>query len=376
MKAISNLTGFSPTLLRAWERRYDFLKPRRLPSGHRIYTENDLVVLKRVKELLEAGHSVGEVSLMGRQGLLTGFSSRDRRQVSEEAKQIAPRGLPLKAKIRYCGEDLGVSLSDLTPQDSRFVVELYEVLKSTYELWLYMDEEARNEELVWKRLERLVDKRFCAELEKAGRKAHYPNLTRAAVQDATCGALNPLLSHLRGGSFCQVGVRTCVLLARDQAKMMRNAFPDLDPVLRDADESEKAHHIRGMAEKVTSIQGNIEAILDWEGSVSSRCLETSTVDRILYDFLRRLEQTGSPSLLLWVGPVNKDFTRWAFKFEEGRFAVPDVCELATIAVAGAAGVTPATALSEGYIGAAKSWAWFHWPIFRPDLGAPVCQCEI
>lgn len=70
IKTVAERCGFSATLLRAWERRYDFLEPERLDSGHRLYTDDDLKVLKAVKLLLDRGQSVGEVAALGREALL------------------------------------------------------------------------------------------------------------------------------------------------------------------------------------------------------------------------------------------------------------------------------------------------------------------
>ncbi|MDA1316077.1 MAG: cobalamin B12-binding domain-containing protein [Acidobacteria bacterium] len=70
MGTISKRTGFSPMLLRAWERRHGLLEPERGSGGHRLYTEDDLQVLYRVKELIDSGRSIGEIALIGRETLL------------------------------------------------------------------------------------------------------------------------------------------------------------------------------------------------------------------------------------------------------------------------------------------------------------------
>lgn len=64
------LTGISPALLRAWERRHALLEPRRTTGGHRLYTEDDLAVLRAVQDLLREGRSIGEVAARGREALL------------------------------------------------------------------------------------------------------------------------------------------------------------------------------------------------------------------------------------------------------------------------------------------------------------------
>ena len=52
MSTVSRLSGFSPTRLRVWERRYQLLTPTRLPGGHRLYTEEDVQALRVVHALL------------------------------------------------------------------------------------------------------------------------------------------------------------------------------------------------------------------------------------------------------------------------------------------------------------------------------------
>lgn len=70
MATFVKMTGLSPELLRAWERRHHLLEPQRSAGGHREYTEADLRVIERVRELLSEGRSIGEVARMGRKRLL------------------------------------------------------------------------------------------------------------------------------------------------------------------------------------------------------------------------------------------------------------------------------------------------------------------
>lgn len=46
LKAVVQETGLKPDTLRAWERRYGLPEPKRTPSGHRLYTQRDIDVLK------------------------------------------------------------------------------------------------------------------------------------------------------------------------------------------------------------------------------------------------------------------------------------------------------------------------------------------
>jgi DNA-binding transcriptional MerR regulator/methylmalonyl-CoA mutase cobalamin-binding subunit len=56
----ARLSGVRVELIRAWERRYGVPMPRRTPSGYRMYTEQDVALLKRLKQLTEEGVSISE----------------------------------------------------------------------------------------------------------------------------------------------------------------------------------------------------------------------------------------------------------------------------------------------------------------------------
>jgi DNA-binding transcriptional MerR regulator len=56
----SEMSGVSEGLIRAWERRYGVLKPRRTGSGYRAYTEGDIELLKRLKKLTQEGVAIAD----------------------------------------------------------------------------------------------------------------------------------------------------------------------------------------------------------------------------------------------------------------------------------------------------------------------------
>lgn len=60
--AVSRLTGLSPELLRAWERRYGVVEPLRTPGGTRRYRAEDLERLRLLKAAVDAGHRIGNVA--------------------------------------------------------------------------------------------------------------------------------------------------------------------------------------------------------------------------------------------------------------------------------------------------------------------------
>jgi MerR family transcriptional regulator, light-induced transcriptional regulator len=55
-------TGIQPVTLRAWERRYTFLNPRRTGSNYRLYSERDVALLCWVKQQVDAGQPIGQLA--------------------------------------------------------------------------------------------------------------------------------------------------------------------------------------------------------------------------------------------------------------------------------------------------------------------------
>jgi DNA-binding transcriptional MerR regulator/methylmalonyl-CoA mutase cobalamin-binding subunit len=60
IRAISELTGVPTTTLRAWERRYGLLKPSRTAKGHRLYSGEDIDLVKEIVKLLKSNHTISE----------------------------------------------------------------------------------------------------------------------------------------------------------------------------------------------------------------------------------------------------------------------------------------------------------------------------
>jgi MerR family transcriptional regulator, light-induced transcriptional regulator len=67
---VANLTGLSKDVIRIWERRFGLLKPARGANRYRNYSDEDVALLRFLKEQLDAGGSIGELSKLGREELL------------------------------------------------------------------------------------------------------------------------------------------------------------------------------------------------------------------------------------------------------------------------------------------------------------------
>jgi DNA-binding transcriptional MerR regulator len=61
IRAVARMTGLSVDTLRAWERRYDAVVPRRSGRG-RVYTDADVARLRLLGGLVKCGHAIGTVA--------------------------------------------------------------------------------------------------------------------------------------------------------------------------------------------------------------------------------------------------------------------------------------------------------------------------
>ncbi|XKE45172.1 MerR family transcriptional regulator [Halomonas organivorans] len=61
IREVSRLTGVNAVTLRAWERRYGLIQPKRTPKGHRLYAKEDIARVERILQWLNRGVPVSQV---------------------------------------------------------------------------------------------------------------------------------------------------------------------------------------------------------------------------------------------------------------------------------------------------------------------------
>ena len=59
---VADMIGVTAANLRAWERRYGIPKPQRAGNSYRLYSEEDVKLLRKMKALCEAGHAPSNAS--------------------------------------------------------------------------------------------------------------------------------------------------------------------------------------------------------------------------------------------------------------------------------------------------------------------------
>ena len=71
----TQITGIRPETLRAWERRYEVVKPIRTDAGDRLYTQADIDRLLLIKKLVDNGDAISAVANLNYENLEKRISS-------------------------------------------------------------------------------------------------------------------------------------------------------------------------------------------------------------------------------------------------------------------------------------------------------------
>ena len=75
IKVVSQMTGLSVHVIRAWEKRYNVVEPDRTDTNRRLYSEEDIEKLKLLNDAVHHGHNIGGIanlSVMELKNILSG----------------------------------------------------------------------------------------------------------------------------------------------------------------------------------------------------------------------------------------------------------------------------------------------------------------
>ena len=67
---VAELTGLAAARLRAWERRYEVVRPGRLSNGYRVYTADQVALLRAYARLIAAGERIGDLAACEQEDVL------------------------------------------------------------------------------------------------------------------------------------------------------------------------------------------------------------------------------------------------------------------------------------------------------------------
>lgn len=97
MRIVTRRTGLSADLLRAWERRYEVVKPSRSQGGRRLYSDADIERLRLLYRATLAGRSIGQLAELSTEALTT-LVRQDAK--AEAEAELASKGAPESDLIR------------------------------------------------------------------------------------------------------------------------------------------------------------------------------------------------------------------------------------------------------------------------------------
>jgi DNA-binding transcriptional MerR regulator len=113
--AAARLSGVPVETLRVWERRYGVTDPSRSDRGQRQYSFEDVRRLGLIKQLVDAGNSIGAVAHLDLQQLLAMLSAVANLPAAQSQTQVS-NGL---VRIALVGVMLRQSLINLDPEQSK-----------------------------------------------------------------------------------------------------------------------------------------------------------------------------------------------------------------------------------------------------------------
>ena len=88
IRYVSNRTGLTPHVIRAWEKRYKAVVPKRSAKNRRQYSEDDVQRLQLLKSVTDAGHSISHVAQIDSAELLD-LAQRESSVVTRPLKKTA-----------------------------------------------------------------------------------------------------------------------------------------------------------------------------------------------------------------------------------------------------------------------------------------------
>lgn len=321
-------------------------------------------------------------------------------------RALAGVGLRSFRVDRYYGAEHCIDLADLDGADQEHLQTLYRRVQEVYAGWLEADQDDTHSDVVLQ-VQRLRGQHFLTAVRGIGARVRgIDSPVARVVHDIRGGALTGILGFIQLADMQQdaeriASLRRVIILCRDHAKIMRNLVRDLDPVARAADEDERLHDIDGFVATWSGVELDIgsrsvhvDTTCDFQGYVTNRCLETSSVDRVLYNLINNAARFAADDRVhLRVMPIGAEHIRWVVTnavdaaqeqwlrdaaggdlgvlYRGGLTRGGHGIGLSNCAeiVAASYGLHPDEAINEGYLGAklldGRFCAWFHWPVFVP-----------
>lgn len=156
VKAVTVLTGISADTLRAWERRYQAVQPRREGNGRRVYSPEDVARLQLLKDVSNLGHPIGKLAKLD-DGELRVLLIHKPASDSVQGTPLANRLVQAVTDYRsdMIDELLGLAITGMSPLEAARDV-LAPALREVGDLWHQGNLSIAQEHLLSASMERLV----------------------------------------------------------------------------------------------------------------------------------------------------------------------------------------------------------------------------
>lgn len=91
IREVAEITGVKPVTLRAWQRRYNLVQPDRTEKGHRLFTDQDIEMIRQIQSWLAKGVAIGKVGALLQSGVSESESIPQPRVSLKSAKHFLRR---------------------------------------------------------------------------------------------------------------------------------------------------------------------------------------------------------------------------------------------------------------------------------------------
>jgi MerR family transcriptional regulator, light-induced transcriptional regulator len=120
IKAVAEATGLTVETLRAWERRYRVIEPKRGAGGHRLYTTHDVSRLRRLHETTARGHAIGKIAHLSNDALSRLLSDHPASSGDTAAQALIERILAAVSTYRWaeCDQLMAMAFALLAPLEA------------------------------------------------------------------------------------------------------------------------------------------------------------------------------------------------------------------------------------------------------------------
>ncbi len=174
IRTVSTLTGVNSVTLRAWERRYALIQPRRTAKGHRLYTQQDIDRINSILQLLDRGIPISQVKHRLTGNARTGAAAQEAGPWEQFQQRM------LNAVVRFDESALSeiyneaLSIYPIDRVTQRLIIPL---LRTLGERWASTEGSVAEEHLFGSFLRNKLGARF----HHQGRRNHGPRLVAACL---------------------------------------------------------------------------------------------------------------------------------------------------------------------------------------------------